>query len=383
MKKCETCGRPLSDFEIRFHSEAGSPPAVSEKCFHCSKASEAFAGADVEHKGHKKQIAACILGALLCIVLCLPLLPYLSSYDAPLWVEAYSVIGVLLYIAIGAAAFYPILTRFLSRRKESALRIDPPEERYGTAYSPITTTYEVKERYDGAYTVNKFTRGGAERVDRWEWHSLGNEKIDGIMGMYGSLIEKIVYITALIFFGTAFVFWVIPYLVYAVYKDRKTAAVRRSIPAELQRAYRIGLSAAKPMPLTYHDKVGFLVSRENCKKAPAAPAGNEFLASFKGAEKKAEARLPFFFKRYGGTAYMIVGYKECGLVGVSFVLVKEGKAPIEKRVVVGNRFADTDPAAWEADWKALFAPSQLTFNIAWYEEKMTALLKDSRKEILG
>ena len=382
MKKCETCGRPLSDFEVRFHSEAGSPSSVSEKCFDCSKASEAFEGADIENKGHKKQISFCVIGILLCIAVFLPLFPYLNSYELPLLMELYSGAAVVLCVLIGAVAFHPTFQRFLSRHKESGLRTDPPVERYGTCYSPVKTSYEIKEKYDGVFTVNKLTSGGASQVDRWEWRSTGNEKIDGIAGAYGSLIEKIIYIMAYAFFGASFIFWVLPYIAYAIYKDRKSAAIRANIPEGLQKAYAVSHAAAKPMPLTYHDKVGFLISREGCKKAPAAPAGNAFLKNFKEEEKKA-ARLPFFFKRYGNTAYMIVDYKECGLVGVTFVLVKEGKMPIEKRVVVARRFADTDPAAWESEWTALGVSSQVKYNMAWYEEKMTALLKDSRKEILG
>lgn len=382
MKKCETCGRPLSDFEVRFHREVSSPATVSGKCWDCSHAADAFEGADVENKGHKKQIAVVIACAALCFLLFLPLLPYLDSYELPLLLELYSGIAVVLCVAIGAVAFHPIFQRFLSRQKESALRIDPPEQRYGTSYSPVTTHYEAKERFDGTFVFNKVTRGGASQVDCWGWHGTSNEKVDGLLGAYGNFIEKVIYLAVLTFFGAAFIFWAIPYLAYAVVKDKMSAEKRANIPEGLQKAYAVSHAAAKPMPLTYHDKVGFLVSREGCKKAPAAPAGNAFLKNFKEEEKKA-ARLPFFFKRYGNTAYMIVDYKECGLVGVSFVLVKEGKMPIEKRVVVARRFADTDPAAWESEWTALGVSSQVKYNMAWYEEKMTALLKDSRKEILG
>ena len=383
MKKCECCGRPLSDFEVKFHAEAHSPDSVSRKCWDCSHAAEAFEGADVENKGHKKQITTVIVCAALCFLLFLPLLPYLDSYELPLLMELYSGVAVLLCIVLGAIAFYPILSRFLAKRKESGLRIDPPEQRYGTSYSPVTTHYEAKERFDGTFVFNKVTRGGASQVDRWEWHGVSNEKVDGLLGAYGNLIEKVIYLAVLAFFGAAFIFWAIPYLAYAIVKDKMSAERRAKIPADLQKAYNVSRAAARPMPLSYHDKVGFLVSRESCAKAPAKSSGDRFLSNFKTEESKKETRLPFFFKRYGGTAYMIVDYKEGGLLGTSFVLVKDGKNPIEKRIVIGRAFADTDPAAWEEDYKALGASSRTVYSMAWYEEKMDALMKDSRKEILG
>ena len=157
------------------------------------------------------------------------------------------------------------------------------------------------------------------------------------------------------------------------------------IPANLQKAYKIALSASEKMPLTYHDKVGFLVSREECKKAPVSvsPKADRFLSNFAEQQAAPAKRIPFFFTRHDKTAYMSVDYKEGRDVGVSFVLVKKENAPIEKRIVVGKEFADTDPASWQADWAALGASAKATGDIAWYEEKMTALLKSTKKETLG
>ncbi len=382
MKKCERCGKPLSQFEVKFHAEAGSPAAISEKCWTCSKADTAFDGADVKNKGHKKQITYCLLGLIAIVVAFLPLMPYLDEYDLPILLNVYSKLVVIFYVAVGAFVSYPILLRVLERRKESVLRVDPPEERYGTRYTPETTHYEGRERFDGTIIVNKVTRGGDVQVDRWEWYGTSNEKVNGILGLYGTLIEKIIYITVLIFMGAAFAFWAIPYIIYAVLKDKKTAEKRAKIPAALQKAYKTSLAAAQPMPLTYHDKVGFLVSRENCKKAPKNSEGDAFLSNFKEAEKR-EARLPFYFKRYNGVAYMIVDFKEGTVAGKTFVLVKEKNGPIEKRIVVGNAFADADPADWASDWSALGVSAQKIGYVGWYEERMESLLKDPRKEILG
>ena len=138
------------------------------------------------------------------------------------------------------------------------------------------------------------------------------------------------------------------------------------------------------MPLSYHDKVGFLVSREECKKAPAAPHRDKFLASFsQEAPTSAEKRLPFFFKRYGTEAYMIVDYKEHNSFGATFVLVKDGNAPIEKRIVVADRFAESTDADWRTDWKELGASDATIGYMAWYENKLVELLKNPKKEILG
>ena len=187
------------------------------------------------------------------------------------------------------------------------------------------------------------------------------------------------------FLGASFIFWAIPYLVYAILKNKMSEEKRAKIPADLQKAYKISLAASEKMPLTYHDKVGFLVSRENCKKAPASASQKTdgFLSNFVKTEAAApEKRLPFFFKRYGKTAYMIVDYKEGKDPGTTFVLVKKENAPIEKRIVVGHSFADTQSADWEADYSELGA-SAARYNMAWYEAKMTELLKNPKKEILG
>ena len=385
MKKCDVCGKPLSDFEARFHAEAGSPAAISGKCFACCGARKTFGGADVENGGHKKQIALCILGLALIFVAAIPLLPYLNSYELPWLLELYSALFKVICFVIGTAVAYFVASRFFAGRKESERRIDPPEQRYGTRYTPEKTYVEAKEQIDGSFRFEKITRGGTSQVDRWNWYGTSNERVDGILGAYAKLIETIIYLVIYAFLGAAFIFWVIPYIAYAAWKDTKTAAKRAKIPANLQKAYKTSLAAAEDMPLTYHDKVGFLVSREECKKRPASSSRktDRFLSNFVQGEAAApEKHLPFFFKRYGKTAYMIVDYKEGRDQGTTFVLVKKENAPIEKRIVVGHAFADASASDWEADYSALGA-SAVRYNMAWYEAKMTELLKNPKKEILG
>ena len=385
MKKCESCEKLLSDFEVRFHSEAGSPAAISGKCFRCCGAKKTFGGADVENGGHKKQIFACIASLVLIFIASLPLLPYLNSYELSLLLELYSALFFVICIVIGAGASYVIAPRFLRKHKAHSMRIDPPEQRYSTCYTPEKSYLEAKEQIDGSFRIEKITRGGTSQVDRWEWYGTSNERVNGILGAYGRLIEIVIYLTAYMFLGASFIFWAIPYLVYAILKNKMSEEKRAKIPADLQKAYKISLAASEKMPLTYHDKVGFLVSRENCKKAPASASQKTdgFLSNFVKTEAAApEKHLPFFFKRYGKTAYMIVDYKEGKDPGTTFVLVKKENAPIEKRIVVGHSFADTQSADWEADYSALGA-SAARYNMAWYEAKMTELLKNPKKEILG
>ncbi len=386
MKKCQVCARPLSDFEVDFHERAGSPPAVSGKCWCCSGAQETFAGADVENGGHKKQIILCLLGLVVIFAASLPLLPFLNSYDLPPLLALYSKLFVVICVFVGSFISYRILSAFLAGRREDALRTDPPEQRYGTRYTPVKTYVEAKEQIDGSFRFEKITRGGDVQVDRWRWYSSGNERVDGVFGAYGRLIEIVIYLMAYIFLGASFIFWVLPYIAYAVVKDRMSAGKRAKIPAALKAAYKQSRAASEKMPLSYHDKVGFLVSREECRKAPASasPKADSFLKNFTSQASAAPAkRIPFFFKRYGSVAYMIVDYKEGRDAGTTFVLVKKGNAPIEKRIVVGHAFAAAQSADWEADYRAIGASSAVFSNMGWYESKMIELLKNPRKEILG
>jgi len=384
MKRCEKCRKPFSDFEARFHREAGSPLAVSEKCWCCCGADQTFKGTNADGKGYKKQIAACIAGIAVLLIGLLPLVPFLNSYDLPLLLEIYSKIYMVACILVGVLVSRPVLSRLFAHYKKQTPRIDPPEQRYGKTYSPITTHIEAKERYDGAIIFSKVTRGGADQVDRWEWDGASNDRVSGILGAYGTFVEKCIYLMVYAFVGCSFVFWAVPYLVYAFVREKMAGEARRKIPMHLQKAYKTSVEAARPMPLSYHDKVGFLVSREECKKAPAAPHRDKFLASFsQEAPASAEKRLPFFFKRYGTEAYMIVDYKEHNSFGATFVLVKDGNAPIEKRIVVADRFAESTDADWRTDWKELGASDATIGYMAWYENKLVELLKNPKKEILG
>ena len=385
MKKCEKCGKPLSDFEARFHTEAGSPAAISGKCWYCSGAEETFGGADVENGGHKKQILACAASLVLMFIASLPLLPYWNSYDLPLLLQLYTGLFLMICVVLGMGASYVVVSRIFASRKEDERRTDPPEQRYGTRYTPVKTYVEAKEQYDGSFRFEKITRGGDVQVDRWRWYGTSNERVNGVLGAYGKIIEIVIYLMIYALLGAAFIFWAIPYVIYAIVKDKMSAEKRAKIPANLQKAYKDSIAASEKMPLTYHDKVGFLVSREECKKkrASSAPKANGFLSNFVKEEAAApEKRLPFFFKRYGKTAYMIVDYKEGRDVGTTFVLVKKENAPIEKRIVVGRSFADARSADWEADYSALGA-SAVRYEMAWYEAKMTELLKNPKNEILG
>ena len=95
IKKCERCGKPLTEFEIAFHQEAKSPSTVSSKCWVCSGAELEFMDGYTDKPHHKVEIFACLSAIALIAVLFISLFSILGEMAVP--------VGVIAYFAIGTA----------------------------------------------------------------------------------------------------------------------------------------------------------------------------------------------------------------------------------------------------------------------------------------
>lgn len=383
MKKCDQCQKPLSQFEVIFHREANSPPAVSGKCWRCSRADQAFEKANLDKPNHKTEITVCILCLILSVALFLPLVPYLDQYTLPPLLQVHMYVALIGMIALGTLSTSVIFSR--KKKKKDLLPMDPPEERYHNNPGTSHTSYVSKERYDGAIVTEKVTRytGGVE--DQWNWSGASTDSGNRIVKLYGDFCVGTIKACAYVFAGTVFLIWVIPYICVVLSKDQKSAKYRAKIPRELRRAYKIGKEKAKNSPLSYHHKVGFLVSRENCKKAKAKP--KSFLDNFSSAETSTGELHPFFYTRIKNISYMIVDYRHPTNknYGISFVLVENRNGSFAKKMVIEDEFVDSNEQDWQSDWKESGASPNAYGNIRWYENKFRSILNSHKKskEILG
>ena len=58
MKRCSKCGKPLTEFEIKFHRNASSGSDLSSQCWNCIRGDELFG----RYKNLSLQIKACLVG---------------------------------------------------------------------------------------------------------------------------------------------------------------------------------------------------------------------------------------------------------------------------------------------------------------------------------
>ncbi len=392
MKKCSVCKKPFTEFEVAFHRAAESPAPVSDQCWHCSKAEDTFAPAHLDHPSHAREIKFCLIGLAISFLLFLPLIPFLDESSLSFLQEAYLTLVTVVYIGLGFITARSILHRF-KNRKQSNLFLDPPEQRYATYVGSDKTQYVSKERYDGAIVTEKVTISGDETIDRWKWNgpsSTSDSLIDRASAAYSNALTPVIIITfncsAYLLLGITFAVWGIPYALIASARDRAAKEERKKIPQKLCKAYSLGRSQSTESPLTYHDKVGFLISKT---QRPATPAKqtNSFLANYTNEIPQAEISRPFFYNRRNKIPFMIVDYRQekSRGYGVSFILIKSRTGEILKKMVVGNEFVDADPRNWVADWKENGASPKTVESIQWYEDKFNSILNSSDKsrEILG
>lgn len=383
MKRCDRCGKPLTEFETNFHREAGSPPAISEKCWICSGGEMQFLDGYADKPHHKVEIFVCLLAIALIVVLFLPALPYLNETELPTYLIYYEYVLVTLYAVIGAIA--TAIIHRLRGKKPTLQQWDPPLTRYQHTYGPNTDIYTTTQNRNGDFVTTKETRLGGSVDDRWGDHaSSGSAWFDGISNFYAKLFSRFLTTCIFLLIGCTFAFWVIPYILVMIVRDRIALQNTRNIPKPLQRAYRHCRQAYGTPPISYSDKAGFLVSREN-HKTKKAEQKNSFLSHYQ--QSATDDSAPYFYTRKPGVSYMIVDYQrpQNKNYGVSFLLVAEDGESLKKRIVVGDGFVPTDPCNWEQDWNEAGVSLYAKQHLEWYEKKMNAILKSSKKnkDIVG
>ena len=388
MKKCERCGKPLTEFEMSFHREAGSPPAISSQCWSCSGAEKQFASGHTDKPHHRLEIFLCLLALAAIVALLSPLFPYWNETEIPASLNTYIYVAVAAYFVIGTLV--TVIIRRRGGKKPKIQEWDPPLERYRHVYGPDTDIYTTTVNRKGDFVTTKETRMGGTTEDRWGAHaSSGSSLVDGASDFYGKAISAGLNPILYLLGGGTFVVWALPYILIMLARDAKAKKHNRAVPKALQRAYRQCREKYGVAPLSYDDKAGFLVSRQNHNQTKKPTKNDGFLSHYQQADQQTEAKqtAPFFYTRKGGVSYMIVDYKreQNKNYGITFVLVADGSGELQKRIVVGNGFLPTDRNNWEHEWNeagiSLYAMKQLD----WYERKMEKILKSMKKnsEIVG
>ena len=383
IRKCNCCEKPLTEFEVSFHEKAGSPSEISGKCWVCSGAEMQFMNGYTDKPHHRLEIFVCLITVAIIFALCIPLLPYLNSYEIPAALEIYSYAIVLLYFALGTLATYII--RRNGGKKPEIREWDPPMTRYQHNYGPNTDIYTTKINRDGDFVTTKETRLGGSIDDKWSAHaSTGSSMLDRASSFYSKIIFMFLVPCLYLLAGGAFIFWVIPYILIMLVRDHNAKGHNKAVPKTLQQAYRHCRETYGKAPISYNDKVGFLVSKEN-HQAKRAEESNSFLSHYTSPQENDSA--PFFYTRKNGVSYMIVDYKrpQNKNFGVTFLLVADNRDNLQKRIVVGDGFVPTDPEKWENDWSEMGISKFAMQHLDWYEEKMRKIMRGSKRnsEIVG
>lgn len=383
IKKCDRCGKPLIEFETSFHQEANSPASVSGKCWACSGGEMQFMDGYADKPHHRVEIFACILAVAFIFALLIPIFPYLNETNLPRGLEFYPYILVVVYFIIGTLTVFIIRRR--GGKKPKIQEWDPPMTRYQNTYGPNTDIYTTKINRDGDFVTTKETRLGGSIEDRWGAHaSSGSSVVDGVSNAYGKLLSAFLIPCFYLLAGGTFLFWVIPYILIMTVRDTNAKNSNKAVPKALQRAYRHCRAQFGDCPISYNDKAGFLVSREN-HRTKKAEQTNSFLAHYQ--QDSVDDSAPFFYTRKNGVSYMIVEYKreQNKNFGTTFLLVDDGNGTLQKRIVVGNGFVPTEPQNWEREWNEAGISTNAMKHLDWYEQKMKSIVKSLKKnsEIVG
>jgi len=383
MKKCKCCGKPLTEFEISFHQEAGSPPSISEECWSCSGAEKQFMDGYTDKPHHRVEILVCLLAFALIAALLVPVFPYLNETELPESLAFYPYIIVIGYFAIGTLATFIIRRR--GGKRPSVQESDPPMTRYKRTYGPDTDIYTTTVNRDGDLVTTKETRMGGSIDDRWEAHaSSGSSRIDDISKFYGKMLSLFLTPCIYLLLGGTFAAWGVPYIFVMLARDKVAQGHNKIVPNPLQRAYRHCRKVYGVAPISYDDKVGFLVSREK-HQAKKAESKNSFLSNYQ--QPSDDDSAPFFYTHRNGVSYMIIDYKreQNKNFGITFLLVNDGDDNLQKRIVVGNGFLPANDCDWKHEWNEAGISRYAMEHLEWYEQKMRKILKSIKKnsEIVG
>lgn len=383
IKRCSSCGKPLTEFEVSFHEKAESPSTISSKCWICSGAEQQFMNGYTDKPSHSLEIFACLVAIAALVVLCLPVAPYFDSYDVPILLQLYSYVLVVIYFAIGTFVFYLIRRR--GGKKPEIREWDPPMTRYQHNYGPNKDIYKTTVNRDGDFVTTKETLYGGSVDDKWSAHaSSGSDIFDRIIDFYSKFIvffmKPCIYLLA----GGTFAFWVVPYILIMMARDKKAQSYNKAVPKRVQRAYRSCRNEFGTSPISYDDKTGYLVSKDKFQTKKSEQT-NSFLSHY--TDPKEDASAPFFYTYKNGVSYMIVEYKrpQNKNFGVTFLLVGDSINNLQKRIVVGDGFLPTDPQNWETDWNDMGVSQYTMQHLDWYEKKMRSIMKSMKKtsEIVG
>lgn len=373
MQHCSDCYKPLTEFEVSFHQKAKSPPEMSNKCWKCSGASQIFDKARFGKKNHTIETIICIAYYAVIIGIFAPLWPYMNMTfeEVPnLSIEISIIVAEVLFFVLSIASTISIFCLRKGSKIHKPAPLDPQEEHYRNVYGLNTTEYVSKERYDGAIVTEKVTHIGGETKDQWI--------NDGQpLSFTAFLITPFGWALAVLIFGTFF-FWAIPYVIIVSIRDSVIRKRRLQIPRDLSVAYLECCKNEKISKLSFHDKVGFLKSREKCALQATKP--KDFI-DYYTSSKSSVASIPFWYRKYGNEDYMIVDYhcEICEKFGVAFVLVRNEGGDINKKMVVGNEFVATNEKNWFSDWVLSGANKQIIENIEWYEAKFVDILNDPER----
>lgn len=375
--RCQCCGKPLNEFETSFHKEAASPSSISGKCWSCSGAEKQFKNGYVDKPNHRLEIFVCIIAIAIIIALFSPLVPYLNSYDTPEHLQNYPYLFGVGYVIVGLIA--TLIIRRDKNKKPTVQQWDPPMTRYEHIYGPDTDYYKTSVNAKGDYITTKETRYGGKVKDHWGHHSLPNSSFwDKIITFYAGIFAIGFAFCITMMIAVTFAFWVLPYIFVKLTRDKKAKKSNKSIPKQVKSAYRNCRKKYGVSPISYDDKVSFLISKENCQ-SKKSERRNDFLSNFKG-DSTADP-IPFFYTRKKKVSYMIVDYKRASNknFGVTFLLVDNGKNGIQKQIVVGNGFVPSSTSDWRSDWTDAGVSSYAMQHMEWYEQKMQKIMKSSKK----
>lgn len=383
MRTCERCQKPLTDFELTFHQKAQSPQRLSCQCWSCSGAEQDFVKLKIGVLSHCPEIVVSLLGVVFIAALIVIIAPLLSLPSSE--VPDFFIQSAAYYII--ACSLIPTFVIFIRKKKRKKTYIsDPPMERYSYSYGISSTRYITKEKFDGSIVTEKVTDNGTRLVDNWKcnYNSSFSEKI---IDFYVGLFSKFVWFLIFIFVGFTFAFWAIPYIITVLVSDIRTSSKQKALPPMLRKAYAESKKKEQQMPITFQDKVKFLVSKENSYKKSANKS--KFVSNFTGASPAYKDK-PFYYtyKKKTKLSYMIVDYhrEENKNYGITFVLIGNRKGVIDRKMITENNFVDSDSNEWALDWKQHGVPYSIISNIVWYENKFTEIIKSKRRKkhsILG
>lgn len=372
MKRCERCGKPLIEFEEKFHQRAESPASISEKCWICSGAELQFEGGYADKPHHLVEISVCLIGIVLLILLSLPVLPFLHEYEVPVFIQIYMYALVGVYIIITTAI--TIIIHCMWGKKPKVGRVDPPLQRFYESSGPNTDIYTTTVNRDGNFVTTKETRYGYSKEDMWSTSDASDAPFSKVLWLIWAVP---MYIIIHMLIGGFFVMWVGPYILVMIVRDIIAYSHNQEIPARVRRVYRFCRKYYGESPLTYGDKAAFLIAREK-HFAKKARSKNGFASQF---AQETDHGAPFYYIHKKGVSYMIVDYVEGERKSyfTTFVLVKKKNEDVKKRMIVGNGFVPSLYGDTEADWIEAGISEYALQHLEWYERKMDKILRSPKK----